>query len=162
MARNSKHSNYRLKVRRATLRDLDVLVHHRRAMWEDMGVGTGTELDEADRLYKKWTRTRLKRGKFAAWVVENGDGEIVGGGSVWLQPIQPRLGSNAIVQPYLLSMYTERNFRGMGVASRIVKEAVKWSKRNGYSSLLLHASKVGRRLYIKLGFKRTWEMRRSL
>ena len=162
MGRNRKHSNYRLKVRHVTVRDLDVLVHHRRGMWEDMGVGTRIELDEADPVYRKWARARLKSGRFVAWVVEKGDGQIVGGGSVWLKPVQPRPGSKAAVHPYLLSMYTERNFRGMGVGSLIIKEAVKWSKRNGYPSLLLHASIVGRRLYRKLGFKRTWEMRRNL
>lgn len=106
-------------------------------MWEDMGVVTKMELDEADPVYRKWARARLKSKGFVAWVVENGDGEIVGGGSVWLRPIQPRPGAKATVQPYLLSMYTERNYRRVGVASCIVKEAVKWSKRNGYPSLLL-------------------------
>ncbi len=43
-----------IKVRRATLRDLDVLVHQRRAMWEDMGIDDRPALDEADQVYKRW------------------------------------------------------------------------------------------------------------
>lgn len=162
MTRNGKHLSRRLTVRRALLRDLDALVHQRRAMWEDMGVGTTNELDEADRAYRKWARPRLKSGKLVAWIVENDNREIVGGGTLWLQPTQPWPGAKVTIRPYLLSMYTEPEFRRMGVASSIVKEAVKWSKKNGYSALLLHASKIGRRLYPKLGFKRTWEMRLRL
>jgi len=40
-------------VRRATLEDLDVLVCHRRKMFEDMSVGTPAELDGMDRRYRR-------------------------------------------------------------------------------------------------------------
>jgi hypothetical protein len=43
-----------------------------------------------------------------------------------------------------------------------VKEAMKWAKRNGYSKMTLHASSAGRKVYTKLGWKRTWEMEASL
>ena len=36
----------------------------------------------------------------------------------------------------------------------IVKEAMGWAKRNGYSKITLHASPAGRKVYAKLGWKR--------
>ncbi len=57
-----------------------------------------------------------------------------------------------------MSMFTEPWFRGKGVASRIVKESVAWCKENGFSWVVLHASRMGRRLYPGLGFRRSWEM----
>ncbi len=76
-----------------------------------------------------------------------------------MQPVQPRPGYERGVQPYLLSMYTEPAFRGKGVASRIVESAVDWTKKQGYPSLRLHTSEMGRPVYQKLGFKRAWEMK---
>src|SRR5437879_5278487 len=65
---------------------------------------------------------------------------VAGGGCVWLQPVQPRPHRASMVQPYLLSMYTEPGFRRRGVASMVVKEAMGWCRKNKYERLMLHAS----------------------
>ncbi len=44
----------------------------------------------------------------------------------------------------------------------VVKEAMGWCRKNKYERLMLHASEMGRKVYCKLGFRRTWEMRRDL
>lgn len=152
-------SRLQLKVRKASSRDLETLVRHRRAMWEDMGVRGSRKLLEADHAYREWARKRLKDRTFMAWVVEDQARAVVGSGSLWLQPIQPRPGYTRGFQPYLLSMYTKPSFREKGVASRIVKEAAKWTKDHRYPSLRLHASEKGRALYLGLGFERSWEMK---
>ena len=151
----------RLRVRRATVGDLDILVHHRRGMWEHLNVRNRNSLDQADQVYRRWVRSKLRNGKVVAWVVESSSGTIVGGGCLWLRPTQPRPNLTKPVDPYLLSMYTEPDFRRRGVASLIVIEAIKWSRKNGYGSIFLHASKNGRRLYREYGFSRSWEMRRQ-
>ena len=152
----------RFKLRSATGKDLAVLVQHRRAMWEDMGVKDGRRLSQADKAYRRWASKRLRDGSLRCWVVENPDGMIVGSGCLWLQPIQPSPGRSGGLQPYLLSMYTMPHYRGKGLASKVVREAVKWTRQNRYASLRLHASEMGRGVYRKLGFKRTWEMRRNM
>jgi GNAT superfamily N-acetyltransferase len=151
-----------LKVRRASLKDLAVLVHQRRAMWTDLGVKDEAAHEKGDRDYERWAKTRLKKHQFFGWVVEDRRGKVAGGGCVWLQAIQPRPHRVAKVQPYLLSMYTEPEFRGLGVASMVVNAAIEWCKKNRYERLMLHASEMGRGVYKRLGFKRTWEMRLDL
>ena len=59
-------------------------------------------------------------------------------------------------------MYTEPGFRGRGVGTQILRMAIKWAQSNGYSRIVLHASKAGRSLYLRQGFERTWEMRLDL
>lgn len=145
-------------VRRATPRDLDLLVLHRRKMWEDLGGRTGGQLDAADRVYRRWARQRLKSGKLAGWVVEVG-GAPVGSGCAWIQEAQPRPGWKGTHQAYLLSVYTVPEFRGRGFATRITREAVRWAKARGLDRMTLHASDQGLRLYARLGFARTREMR---
>ena len=96
------------------------------------------------------------------WVVETDVGDVVAGAIVWLRPAVSEPGVRHLVQPYLLSMYTEPKWRRLGLASRIVTEAMKWAKSNGYGEIRLHASSMGRGIYIRQEFKRTWEMKREL
>lgn len=161
-ARHRRIARSKLSVHAAGLRDLDALVHQRQAMWKALGVRNNELHEKGDRVYKRWARARLRNHQFMAWVVKSADGRMAGGGCVWLQPVQPRPHRTPMVQPYLLSMYTEPDFRRRGVASMVVKEAIKWCRKNKYERLMLHASEMGRRVYSQLGFKRTWEMRLDL
>ena len=151
-----------VKLRRVSLRDLNVLVRQRRGMWADMGKGTSAKLLEESRIFRGWLRSKLKTGSVVGWVAETKRGDIVAGGIVWLRPIVSRPDVQHLIQPFLLSMYTEPKWRGRGLASRIVDEAVKWAKKNGYEEIRLHASSMGRGAYLRRGFRRTWEMKLRL
>ncbi len=161
-AKRRQIAKSKLIVRPARVRDLDALVHQRRAMWKALGIRNNELHVIGDRVYRRWARARLRNHQLMAWVVKSDDGRTAGGGCVWLQPVQPRPHRMSMVQPYLLSMYTEPDFRRRGVASMVVKEAIKWCRKNKYERLMLHASEMGRKVYSKLGFKRTWEMRLDL
>lgn len=152
----------RVKLRCVTRRDLDVLIHQRRGMWLDMGERNRTKLDEHDRAFRRWVLPRLRNGTVVGWLAETDGGDIVAGAIVWLRPAVSQPGVQQLVQPFLLSMYTELEWRRRGLASRLVKEAVKWAKRNGYTEIRLHASSMARRLYLRQDFKRMWEMKREL
>jgi len=164
-----------LKIRRATLRDIELLVAHRRGMWRDMGYKNKKPLDAADPVYRRWAKERLKNGELVGWIIEVSQ-KPVASGCVWLQPVQPRPGFNGGGstyahhpeqksrggQPYLLSMYTEPKFRGQGLAKKIVLESLRWAKKEGFSRMTLHASDMGKGIYEKLKFERTWEMKLDL
>ena len=160
--RRDPASKGRFRIRQATLRDVAVLVHHRRGMWEDMGERNTTSLDRADVNFERWVRLKIHNGEVVGWIVETSDHRVVGGGCVWIRPVQPRPNLSDLFDPYLFSMYTEPGFRREGVASLILRKAVQWSRRNGYRRIRLHASKKGRHLYRKYGFTRTWEMQFDL
>jgi GNAT superfamily N-acetyltransferase len=151
-----------LTIRRAGLSDLETLVHQRRAMWMDLGVRDQERLESADKSYRRWIKARLKNRTLFAWLVQDRGGRIAGGGCLWLHPIQPNPRRSFMLQPYLLSMFTEPDFRRRGVASMVVSKAIEWSKKQGYGRLMLHASDMGRKVYSKFGFRRTWEMRLDL
>lgn len=152
----------RFRLRTATLRDLDLLVRHRRGMWESMGERDRLALDKGDRVYRQWARQRMKTKRFLGFIAEDEKGREVASGCIWLRPMQPRPGYPFRPVPYLLSMYTEPGYRRCGLGTQIVREAVQWCKDHGYPRLMLHASRQGRELYGKLGFSRTWEMRIKL
>ncbi len=151
-----------MRLRSATLDDVDLLVRHRRGMWEEILEASPAEMAAADRAYRRWARARLRSREVVGWIVETNRGEPVASGCVWLMPSQPRPGWKGTVSPYLMSMYTEKAFRGQGHATRITREAIRWSAARGYTVLLLHASKFGRPLYVREGFAEGNEMRLRL
>lgn len=149
----------RARLRRATLRDLDVLVCHRRGMWVDIGDHTERELDAADRVYRRWARVQLMGGRYAAFIVDGPDGSAVASGCVWIMESHPRPGWPGTKQAYLLSMYTEPPHRGKGYGTRIVREALRFSRGRGIQRMTLHAAPKGAPIYAREGFQRTHEMR---
>lgn len=148
-----------ITIRRATLKDLDALVSLRRASMIELDKPDRTILDKADRVFHRWARSRMKTKRLVAWLAEKRDGTVVGCGCVWLQPVHPNPQRKRNHRPYLLSMYTEPKSRGRGVATKIVQAAMDWSRMQGYQTLALHSSDIGRGVYRRLGFKPTSEMR---
>jgi len=131
-------------------------------MWEDILEASPEEMATADRAYRRWARTRLRSREIVGWIAETDRGEPVASGCVWLMPSQPRPTWKGTVAPYLMSMYTERAYRGQGHATRITREAIRWSRARDFTVLLLHASKFGKSIYLREGFVEGNEMRLRL
>ena len=147
------------RVREATVRDLDVLVRHRRKMFEEISDASPAELDAVDRAYRRWARARLRSGRYVAFLVEARGGSIPASGALWLMPLPPRPWTTGDRAPYLMSMYTEREDRGKGYATLVVRAAVRWAKARGFRVVILHSSDEGKGIYEKAGFRSTSEMR---
>ena len=153
----------KFRIRRAAMKDLDVLVEQRHKMFEEMGVGSAEERRIASDEYRTWARKHMRNGKLVCFVAKMEEsGGAVAGGCVWLRETQPAPWHPKGPVPYLLSMYTEPEFRGKGLATGIVKRAMRWASENGHSRMTLHASKPGKRVYSKVGWERTWEMSADL
>ena len=150
------------RLRRASLDDLDLLVAHRRRMWEAMARFTREEHEAASRTYRRWLRPRLRSGTAAGFIVVEAPSVPVASGVVWLMDAQPRPGWAVTRQAYLMSIFTEPGARRHGHASRITRAAMRWARERRAERISLHASQEGARVYGRLGFKRTHEMRRDL
>ena len=150
------------RLRPATLADLDLLVRHRRGMWEEIASFTLPELEAADRAYRRWARPRIRSGSLVGFVIETAGGEPAASSCLWMMPTQPRPGRASTKAPYLMSMFTERRHRGKGLATRLIREARRWARAHGCGIILLHASRFGEPIYRREGFARTTEMRLRL
>ena len=153
-------------VRQADAADIPHLARHRAAMFRDMGQ-VAPPLDEAlEHATAAYLREALPRGEYLAWVAEqNGTpATVIGGAGVQLRPILPRprpgsdnleLGPEAIV----LNVYVELAWRRRGVADALMRTLLNALAVRGVHRVVLHASADGRRLYERLGFVPTNEMR---
>jgi ribosomal protein S18 acetylase RimI-like enzyme len=153
-------------VRAATVGDISVLAHHRAAMFRDMGTLPSQQMQSLERATASYLRGALPRGEYIAWVAEQTEASpvIVGGAGVQLRPILPRprpgsddleLGPEAII----LNVYVDATWRRRGVADALMRALLQELAARGIRRIVLHASDDGRRLYERLGFVATNEMR---
>ena len=128
-------------------------------MWREIGGSSARALADHGPVYGRWLRRRMADGELVALVAVAPGGVAAGSGCVWFQPSQPRPRLPERTVPYILSMYTEPEFRGRGVATRLVNRMVALCRSRRHPRVLLHASRFGRPLYERLGFEPTPEMR---
>jgi GNAT superfamily N-acetyltransferase len=148
-----------LRVRPASIEDLDILIHHRREMFREMGYTDHALLDDVTASAEAYFRTALPNGAYLGWLAETDDGEVVGGGGLLIAAWPGFPGEKQSRRAWILNMYTEPAHRRQGVAKRLVETMVEWCRTEGFTAVALHASKEGRPLYESFGFQPTNEMR---
>jgi GNAT superfamily N-acetyltransferase len=138
------------RVREATLRDADVLVRHRIAMFTDMGLAF--DAGELDRAFRVWLAAVMPAGTYRAWLVDTLDGEVAGGGGITIIPWPPgpRYAGDRLA--FVYNVYTEPAHRRRGLAKLIMETIHSWCREEGIGSLALNASQDGRPLYEALGY----------
>ncbi|MCI4368209.1 MAG: GNAT family N-acetyltransferase [Thermoplasmata archaeon] len=155
--RRSDGRSYR--IRRGRLSDLPRLVEDAHRMWEAIGERSANSIAENDANYSRWLTRQMRTGRVAAFVAVSPIAGRIGSGCVWLRETHPRPGLPALIEPYILSVFTLPEMRGRGVASAIVRACLRWARVKGGLRASLHASVAGRSAYARIGFERTWEMR---
>jgi GNAT superfamily N-acetyltransferase len=155
-----------MRVRQAGMNDVPTLARHRASMFRDMGKLPADTADALQAATASYLRDAIPRGEYLAWVAEDASTPplIVGGAGAQLRPILPRpregggdleLGPEAIV----LNVYVESDWRRRGVAQALMRALLDELAARGIRRIVLHASEDGRRLYERLGFVVTNEMR---
>ena len=160
-------------VRPATVADAPILARQRRLMFEALGAaGDPVQAEAVETASRDWIARELAAGTFLSWVVEYPDGRgqegapdrtIVAGGGLQLRPLMPRPGHlGGHPEALVLSIWTDPAHRRHGLATRIVETMLAWCRQHGIRRVTLHASTEGRRIYERLGFTPTNEMRLEL
>ena len=152
-----------ITIRMATVDDAPIVVHHRRAMFFDMGYTDPAALGAMDASFLPYVSQSLVDETYRGWLAHTSDGRVVAGSGLIVhawpsRPVVPAQSRRA----YVLNVYTEPDYRGRGIARRIMTEIVEWCRVQGFSSISLHASIFGRPLYESMGFEPTNEMRLKL
>jgi GNAT superfamily N-acetyltransferase len=140
-------------VRAATLADLDVLVHHRIAMFTDMGITFDAE--RLRREFAAWLRQTLPSGTYRAWIAEADDGGIAGGARETIIPWPPGPQYPGDKLAFVYNVYTEHSHRRRGIARVLMEALHTWCRENGVTSVALNASRDGLPLYEALGYHMT-------
>jgi GNAT superfamily N-acetyltransferase len=151
-----------LTIRDAAPADLDVVMHHRRSMFEDMGTRDREALDAMEQTSRPFFAHALGEGSYRGWLVDDGAGRVVAGGGIILLAFHSSPRDPAPRRAWIVNMYTEPEYRRRGLARRLMEAMVAWCRAQRMTTVYLHASDEGRPLYDSLGFKPTNEMRLPL
>jgi GNAT superfamily N-acetyltransferase len=148
------------KIRPATLEEKDVaaIVHHRRAMFFDMGHQDEQALEEMSEKFRAWLRRKMNAGEYLGWFAIAPDESVAAGAGLWLMDWPPHMISGGKWRGNILNVYTVAEYRRQGLARQLMLRAMEWCAREGVVTVILHASPEGRALYERLGFEPTNEM----
>ena len=147
-----------IRIREAGLEDLTHIVHHRRAMFEEMGHRDRGTLDRVDDCSREYFIAALPSGAYRAWLAEEPNGRVIGGGGIVVAPWPGYPGENRVERAWILNMYTKPEARRCGVARQLLEVMIEWCRARGFGMVSLHASSAGRPLYETIGFQPTNEM----
>jgi len=145
------------ETRLAVTEDAELIGQQRRKMFVDAGQPDDARMAAMVQAFVPWVRGKLAEDLYVGRLAMQ-DGVVVGGAGMWLMEFPPHFLQLAPVRAYLLNFYVAPEFRGRGLAKALLAAAVEDARRRGCEVVTLHASKFGRPIYEKAGFKQTNEM----
>jgi ribosomal protein S18 acetylase RimI-like enzyme len=155
-------------VRLAVAGDIPVLARQRVTMFRDMAKLAAALEEPLERATAEYMTNALPRGEYLAWVAEASGlrSAIIGGAGVQLRPILPRPREGAVdlelgPEAMVLNVYVEPDWRRRGVGEALMRTLLDELATRRIRRIVLHAADAGRRLYERLGFVGTNEMRLS-
>jgi RimJ/RimL family protein N-acetyltransferase len=100
-----------------------------------------------------WLGERLDSPSFGAFVAVDLDGRVVGSGGISIYDNPPGPGPTTR-EAYVMSMFTEPDARGRGVAAAVLTALLDFAREaGGVGRVWLRASEMGRPLYLRAGFQ---------
>lgn len=145
--------NQMLKYRKANLGDIAKLIELRKKQLVDEGIEPNIDIDkELNKFFEK----KLSEGTLIQFLVEDNE-EIIASGAMIIYEFPPSYTNKTGKKGYISNMFTREDYRGQGIATSLLSKLVEEAKELGISKLWLGASKLGRPVYKKFGFKETDE-----
>lgn len=143
-----------MNFRKANLNDITKLIELRKKQLIDEGIAPSEDID--DELYLFFNK-KIQDGSLIEWVAEKNE-EIIATGAVTFYEFPPTYTNKSGRKAYITNMYTREDYRGQGIATTMLNKLVSEAKIEGITKIWLAASKLGRPVYKKFGFKETDEM----
>ncbi|HOJ29453.1 MAG TPA: GNAT family N-acetyltransferase [Spirochaetota bacterium] len=142
-------------IREATLSDIDDIVTIRMKMLFELGK---LETEDGTRKLRSLTRDffirKFQTGEFKVFCALKDETIIATTGIQFLE--RPPLYENPHgIEAYIMNVYTEPEYRGKGVASKLLEKVIEHAKERKAGRILLHAIGKDKRIYEKAGFVST-------
>ena len=97
-------------------------------------------------------KEKMESGELVEWVAEEDDRRIIATAAVAFMDFPPTFTNPSGKKGYITNMYTADKYRGHGIAGTWLKKLEQEAKERGITNLVLHASEMGRKAYVKSGF----------
>lgn len=137
-------------IREATTADARVLAHQRELMFRDMG----TECDYPAMVdaCARWYAEALPAQVFKGWLIEDTQGEVVGGGGLIVMPWSPGPTRLDPRMAWVINVWVEPAHRGHHLARQLMDRMHAWCREHGVERVGLNATQAGAPTYRVLGY----------
>ncbi|HZS75125.1 MAG TPA: GNAT family N-acetyltransferase [Ktedonobacteraceae bacterium] len=141
-----------ISIRRATLQDVEALVPLRLALERESGHATQEQMlpDLRQAVYHYFLKA-LPTEAMLIWVAEASEQIVATSGLIFFQkpPSERNLSG---LEAYILNMYTLPEWRGRGLATRLLQTLMDYIKQTEAHRIWMYATQDGRPIYEKAGF----------
>ena len=137
--------------RKADLSDIDILAEIRKKQIQDEGQKPDTDIDED---LRRFFREKMSSGELIEWVAETEEG-IIATAAIMFMDYPPAFTNPTGRKGYVCNMYTADEYRGRGIAAELIAKLEDEARERGLTTLVLHASVMGRKAYAKTGYHET-------
>src|SRR5207248_90590 len=128
-------------------RDVDTLVEFRfRLLYETHFAPEGADQAAVKSAFREYFETHIPSGEFIGWAAEVDGVAVATGGMVFWH--KPPLDDDATGrEAYIMNMYTLPEWRGKGIAGKLMDVLIEDARAAGIRRIRLHASEAGSRVY---------------
>ena len=138
-----------IEYRRLTEKEIDVFIDMRIAQLREEGAKE--EIDLVPYL-KAYYGKHMEDGTFVSWLALDGD-KIIGTSGMSFVEKPPYFGCPSGKIGLLSSMFTNPNYRRMGIAKELLDRVVNEAREYGCGTVQITASDMGVKLYTAYGFE---------
>jgi GNAT superfamily N-acetyltransferase len=156
-------------VRPATLADRAAIAEHRVALFIEMDRMNPSQADVLRDATLAYLAHAIPSGEYFGWLatLSAAPSRVVAGCGAQMRNVAPfpwRFPTHGEViaagrQALIVNVYTDPEFRRLGLARRLLTTVIDWARLHQVDSLILHATPDGRPLYESLGFEASNELR---
>lgn len=144
-----------ISYKKLTTSELDVFIDMRITQLTEEYVSSGqtvpTDVDLQSAL-KDYYNRHLADGTFVSWLAVDGN-KIIGTSGMSFVEKPPYFGCPTGRLGLLSSMYTNPNYRRMGIAKELLNKVIEEARAYGCGAVHITASDMGVKLYTAYGFK---------
>lgn len=142
----------KLIYKKASIEDIALLTKSRIEVLRAANhLSDDSDLMEVERQSFDYYKNALTDGSHTAYLVFD-EGMLVGAGGVSYYRVMPTCHNASGNKAYIMNMYTNPDYRRMGVAHKTLELLVEDAKSRGITAISLEATEMGRPLYEKFGF----------
>lgn len=137
-----------IEYKRLTENELDIFIEMRINQLREEGAKEDIDLRPA---LEDYYNRHLVEGTFVSWLAVDGD-KIIGTSGISFVEKPPYFGCPSGKMGLLSSMFTDPNYRRMGIAKELLHREVEEARKYGCGTIQITASDMGVKLYTSYGF----------
>lgn len=141
-----------LIYKKATIEDLNFLTKSRVEVLKAANkLADDVDMAEVEAQSQDYYKKALSDGTHTAYLVFDGD-TFIGTGGISYFRVMPTYHNASGNKAYIMNMYTNPDYRRLGIAYKTLELLVADAKEKGVKAISLEATDMGRPLYEKFGF----------